>query len=152
MASREARANGRREDTSESGTVPLDQPFDRDSMYALRAAVAAHATTFGAPPGRVSHLVIIASELASNAVQHGGGAGRLRLWRDNSVVCCQVSDRGLGLPDPARAGTQIPPALVSSGRGLWIVRRLTVALTIDSTDRGTTVTATVPLAPPEAQS
>src|SRR2546429_9741611 len=81
MASREIRAPHGHDSVSGHGAAALEQRFDRDSLYALRAAVAAHAAHMGAPPDRVSHLVIVASELASNAVRHGGGKGRLRLWR-----------------------------------------------------------------------
>jgi anti-sigma regulatory factor (Ser/Thr protein kinase) len=123
--------------------VALDQPFGSDDLYALRAAVAAHAMRLGAPPDRVAHLVIVASELASNAIRHGGGRGRLRLSRVDGAVRCEVSDAGPGITDPAGAGTVRPPAMALGGRGLFIVRRLTVSLTIASTERGTTVTALV---------
>lgn len=40
------------------GETPiLDQVFDGDSLYALRAAVAAHASQAGMPDGRVRDLV-----------------------------------------------------------------------------------------------
>jgi anti-sigma regulatory factor (Ser/Thr protein kinase) len=153
MASREVQANGGRDhpDGANGGrdhpdgpvTAPLDQLFDRGDLYTLRSAVAAHGADLGAGPDQVRHLVIIASELASNAVRHGGGRGRLRLWRVDGAVRCEVSDEGPGLPDPRGAGTTNPPALALGGRGLWIVRRLSTELTIDSTDRGTTVTAAV---------
>ena len=40
------------------------------------------------------------SELATNAVRHGGGSGRLRLWTDDQVLVCEVSDTGAGITDP----------------------------------------------------
>jgi len=121
----------------------LDQPFGPDDLYALRAAVAAHATHLGAPPDRVAHLVIVAGELVSNAVRHGGGRGRLRLSRVDGAVRCEVSDEGPGIPEPERAGTRTPSVLAVGGRGLFIVRRLAASLTIRNTGRGTTVTALV---------
>jgi len=142
MASREARAPDGTDDSGGAGVVALDQRFDRDSLYALRAAVAAHASSLGAPPERVAHLVIIASELASNAIQHGGGQGRLRLWHTDGAVHCEVSDTGPGIPNP-RAGVVAPPALAPRGRGLWIVRRLAAGMRIESSGRGSTVRATV---------
>lgn len=50
-----------------------------------RSAVSAHATHAGLAEGRVYDLVAAAHELAANAVQHGGGAGRLRLWHHNQA-------------------------------------------------------------------
>ena len=82
------------------GPVALDTPFDRDGLYAMRAAVGAHATHLGATPGQVDALLIVCSELASNAVRHGGGSGRLRLWREGALIHCQVSDHGSGIADP----------------------------------------------------
>jgi anti-sigma regulatory factor (Ser/Thr protein kinase) len=145
MASREIRAPHGHDSVSGHGAAALEQRFDRDSLYALRAAVAAHAAHLGAPPDRVSHLVIVASELASNAVRHGGGKGRLRLWRVDGAVRCEVSDGGPGMADPDAVGTAHPSVLALNGRGLWIVRRLAADVSIDSTEQGTTVTACVAL-------
>lgn len=149
MASSETRADGGTPDPG-GPDVALEQGFDRESLYALRAAVAAHASHLGTPPDRVSHVVIVVSELASNAVRHGGGAGRLRLWRLDGAIHCEIRDAGPGLAEPETAGTVAPPVLAVGGRGLWIVRRLSATVRIDSDAAGTTITATVPLAPPAA--
>ena len=135
-----ARRNGQ---ATGSGEASLDQAFGPDDLYALRAAVAAHAAHLGAPPDRVAHLVIVAGELVSNAVRHGGGRGRLRLSRVDGAVACEVSDEGPGIPEPESAGTRTPSVLAVGGRGLFIVRRLASSLTIRNTGRGTTVTALV---------
>jgi anti-sigma regulatory factor (Ser/Thr protein kinase) len=111
----------------------------------VRAAVSAHAVHLGAQPERVRYLVIIASELASNAVRHGGGRGRLRLWTADGALRCEVSDQGPGIADPAGAGRRQPPPLASSGRGLWVVRQLSDSVTIECDTRGTRVTADLPL-------
>jgi anti-sigma regulatory factor (Ser/Thr protein kinase) len=152
MAGREKQANGGRERPDGPVPVPLDQHFDRDDLYAVRAAVAAHAADLGAPPERVRHLVIIASELASNAVRHGGGRGRLRLWRFDGAVRCEVSDEGPGIADPRNAGVANPSALAPGGRGLWVVRQLSDTVTIDSSLRGTTVTAIIAITVDAAES
>src|SRR5580704_16283973 len=57
--------------TGHPDALILDQAFDEDSLYALRAAVAAHATQAGLAPGRADDLVIAVHELAANAVRHG---------------------------------------------------------------------------------
>jgi anti-sigma regulatory factor (Ser/Thr protein kinase) len=125
--------------------TPLEQGFDRDGLYAVRAAVSAHAIHLGARPERVRHLVIIASELASNAVRHGGGRGRLRLSTANGWLRCEVSDEGPGIVDPDGVGRRQPPVLAASGRGLWVVRQLSEQVTIECDARGTRVTADVPV-------
>src|SRR2546430_17013587 len=58
----------------------LEQEFDDGSLYALRAAVAAHASRAGLSEGRTGDLVLVVHELAANAIRHGAGHGRLRLW------------------------------------------------------------------------
>lgn len=123
--------------------VLLEQGFDEDSLYAVRAAVAAHVATV-ADQRTVDMMVLIAHELASNAVRHGGGAGRLLLWQAGSALHCEVSDRGSGLADPVLAGHNLPAPSLPGGRGLWIARQLS-ELHIATSPAGTSITATVPL-------
>jgi anti-sigma regulatory factor (Ser/Thr protein kinase) len=91
--------------------------------------------------------LIVASELATNAIRHGGGTGRLRLWHRDGILFCQVSDHGPGIGDPTTAGTAPPdPAQVDGGRGLWICRHLTADLRIEPgpDGHGAIVTAAIP--------
>jgi anti-sigma regulatory factor (Ser/Thr protein kinase) len=130
--------------TNRRATTPvLDQVFGGSDLLALRAAVSAYAAELGAGR-RLADIVLIAHELASNAIRHGGGSGRLRLWRDDFRLLCRVSDSGPGLADVADAGVQLPSPAVPGGRGLWIARRL-AAVRIDTGPRGTVITAAVPL-------
>jgi len=111
----------------------LDQALDADSLYQLRASVAAHAVQAGLPQRRADDLVIAAHELAANVVRHGSGRGRLRIWRQDRMLHCQVTDdRFPQLPgsdgrdiemqaDPPAAPT---PWRVEPGHGLWLVRQL----------------------------
>jgi anti-sigma regulatory factor (Ser/Thr protein kinase) len=128
-----------------AAAVALDQSFDGHHLVALRTAVAAGAAALGLSEEKAGDLVLVAHELAANAVRHGGATpaapGRLRLWRDGSAVYCQVSDGGPGLADPATAGTRPVPPLAGNGRGLWIVRQITERLHISSGPAGSTVTA-----------
>jgi anti-sigma regulatory factor (Ser/Thr protein kinase) len=134
-----------RVDTPE--VVTVDEPFDVDGLYALRATLAAHAPRLDVPEEKVEHLLIVASELATNAIRHGGGTGRLRLWRDATTLYCRVSDHGPGIADPS-IGTMAPDQLRTGGRGLWICRQLCNYLIItnaDADDHGATVTALISL-------
>jgi anti-sigma regulatory factor (Ser/Thr protein kinase) len=108
-------------------------------LYALRAAVGAHATQAGFPRERVYEIVTAAHELATNAVRHGGGHGRLRLWADGRALHCQVRDDGpaeldANPPDPAAWQREF-------AHGLWIIDRVADQLTLDRDSPGTTVTA-----------
>ncbi|GAA4470619.1 ATP-binding protein [Phytohabitans houttuyneae] len=124
--------------------VAVDHQFDADGLYALRAALAAHADHLGASREQVERLLIVGGELATNAIRHGGGSGRLRLWRDGELLRCQISDCGQGMRDTA-AGSRQPEPTALGGRGLWIVRRLCTDVVIETSPKGTTVTAAIPL-------
>jgi anti-sigma regulatory factor (Ser/Thr protein kinase) len=126
--------------------VILDQPFGKDGLYTLRAAVAAHAGQLDIPDDQLDSLLIVAGELATNAIRHGGGGGRLRLWRDPTALHCQISDHGPGITDHT-VGTRLPKPSDARGRGMWICRQLSDTLTIQPGDRGrgATVTAVIRL-------
>lgn len=132
-------------DLAEAGPFPvLDMSFDRDALIALRSAVAAHASRLGLESRRIDELVLAAHELASNAVLHGGGSGRLRLWASSDQLTCEVTDTGPGLTD-AGLPRGLPPAASAGGRGLWLVRALSDAFSARSATAGTTVTISVAL-------
>ena len=118
--------------TAGHGEPPaLDQAFDGDSLYALRAAVAAHGSQAGLSDARTRDLVLAVHELAANAVRHGAGQGRLRLWAARDAVRCEVTDEGTpGEPDAAR--WQAEP-----GHGLWLVRRIADSASVQSGASGT---------------
>jgi anti-sigma regulatory factor (Ser/Thr protein kinase) len=122
------------------GEVALDQPFDGDALYCLRAAVAAHAADLGAGEELVEELVLVANELASNAVRHGGGTGRLRLWRAGDLIHCEVGDTGPGLAS-GEVGRELVPLTAYGGRGLWVVRQMSEHVEVRTSPKGATVTA-----------
>ena len=126
--------------TAGDGESPaLDQAFDSDSLYALRAAVAAHGSQAGLSDGRTRDLVLAVHELAANAVRHGAGQGRLRLWAAPDAVRCEVTDAGVpGEADAADAARwQAEP-----GHGLWLVRRIADSASVRSGASGTVAAVT----------
>jgi anti-sigma regulatory factor (Ser/Thr protein kinase) len=129
-----------------SGSVEFElvsQEFDERGLHALRQAVTAHAATV-LTDDRVQDMALIAIELASNAVRHGGGGGRLRLWSTPDAIYCQVTDDGPGFPDSKYPAVQRPAPSASGGRGLWLVLHFSDALTVDNdVDGGASVTAMI---------
>lgn len=119
----------------------LDRHFDGSDLHQLRALVSDFVGRIATE--RVSETVVLLShELCSNAVRHGGGSGRVRVWADAGTVYCQVMDEGAGLSDPDKAGRTLPPPTLPGGRGLWIARSMS-ELRIATGASGTTVTALV---------
>src|SRR6516164_10252579 len=117
----------------------LDQAFDGDSLYTLRAAVAAHGSQAGLSDGRTRDLVLAVHELAANAVRHGAGQGRLRLWTAQDAVRCEVTDEGApGEPDAADAERW----RAEPGHGLWLVRRIADSASVQSGASGTVAAVT----------
>src|SRR6516165_759001 len=72
----------------------LDQEFDSGTLYALRAAVQAHAGQAGLSEDRVGEVVLAVHELAANAIAHGAGHGHLRMWDLAGALSCEVVDDG----------------------------------------------------------
>jgi len=67
-------------------------------------------------------LLLAATEIANNAMQHGGGIQEVRVGRARGRFVCEIVDRGDGFDDPA-AGYLAPRAGI--GAGLWVARQLT---------------------------
>ena len=138
---------------SRRGLSGLDQSFDRGSLYALRAAVAAHAAAAGLPRLRVYDVVAATHELAANAVRHGAGRGRLRLWVEDQRLRCEVSDDGPAGDDAgSAAGNNADPGAkwsTSHGHGLWLVDQVADQVSLDHGPGGTTATVTFVIGPAE---
>jgi anti-sigma regulatory factor (Ser/Thr protein kinase) len=115
----------------------MQQRFDATRLVSLRSAVAAHGGALGLADGRLEDLVLVAHELATNAVRHGGGAGLLRLWRADGSVFCEVTDSGAGFLFSRTESQRRPDVGAPGGRGLWIVARLVDQMRVDSGSAGT---------------
>jgi anti-sigma regulatory factor (Ser/Thr protein kinase) len=122
----------------------LDLPFSEAELVSLREAVAAHADSAGLSRSRTEDLVLIAHELASNAVRHGGGHGRLRLWTEGGALHCQVTDDGPGVPATVEPRSRPDPG-AAGGRGMWLVTQFADDLVIDRNGHGGDVTVLVRL-------
>jgi anti-sigma regulatory factor (Ser/Thr protein kinase) len=132
--------------------VLLEQDFDFGSLYALRAAVSAHAAEAGMGGTRLYDVVTAAHELAANAVRHGAGRGHLRLWVVDGILHCEVSDRGRAEPADDGQASQAREAKQPNGQpaawkeehghGLWVVGQIADQYTINRGPAETIATAT----------
>lgn len=86
--------------------------------------------------GRID-LVTAVNEVATNSIRHGGGGGRLRVWRERDRVVCEVSDNGR-IEDPL-ADRRLPVTRSGRGYGLWISNQLCDLVQLRSTPRGSVV-------------
>ncbi|MEU9450739.1 ATP-binding protein [Streptomyces sp. NPDC048277] len=100
----------------ESGVVPLARDFARQALYAWGWLPAASADRRAA----AEDVLLVVSELVTNACLHAEGPDELFLACDSKVIRVEVSDRGAGQPAPRtphRAGRP-------GGHGMFIVQRL----------------------------
>ncbi len=107
-------------------------------VAAVRAFVASYATWAGALEEQVEKLVLAVGEVASNAIEYGGGSGVLRVWAGSRTMSCEVTDTGAGLRD-LLAGHTPPDRFVARGTGLWLTRQLCDLVELRSGPAGTTV-------------
>jgi serine/threonine-protein kinase RsbW len=119
--------------------VLLSTAFDHGSITELRHAVASCAGAAGLIGDRLADFVVAVNELLTNAIRHGGGAGRLKVWRTGDAVVCEVSDSGAGLPAPHPERPSRPVADQPGGWGLWLAEELTDTFDLTSSDKGTVV-------------
>lgn len=148
----DARPNGQPADARPNGETKVREPvtaepiltlpIDGGNLIEMRTLVAATADHAGLGAHRIDDLLVVATELATNAVRHAGGSGVLRLWLGGGALHCRVTDEGPGLADPERAGTRMVPTASDEGRGLWLARVLSDGLTVVVGERGTSATAT----------
>jgi anti-sigma regulatory factor (Ser/Thr protein kinase) len=150
----------------------LDQEFDSGTLYALRAAVQAHAGRVGLSEDRVGEMVLAVHELAANAIAHGAGHGRLQMWARAGSLSCEIVDAGpAGAgrptgPSPGSAGPPTGPSPGGAGRptgpseaadpwpaadghGLWLVQEVADQLDLRSGPRGTRAVVIFALPRPE---
>ncbi|MBG0826649.1 sensor histidine kinase [Planomonospora sp. ID67723] len=110
--------------------------FDAD-LGRMRQQVSARATALGLSAELTGRLLLAVNEVAANAVQHGGGSGRIRIWADHAAVGCDVVDPGrMDTPFP---GYLPPDPRAEHGHGLWVVRQLCDLLEIRTGQDGTQV-------------
>lgn len=120
--------------------VPPDAPsmrFGATEIPAVRRATLRWATGAGWDDDAAQELLIAVYEVASNAVEHGGGAGVIHFWSDGSRLCCEVRS-SRPVPD-VLAGYAPPSTSQERGRGLWLARQICDLVEIRNDGDGATV-------------
>ncbi|GAA0267074.1 sensor histidine kinase [Cryptosporangium japonicum] len=113
-------------------TVPPDAlrvEFGAAEIPAVRQTALRWARDGGMNEDDASEFLIAIYEIASNAVEHGGGRGVGRFWSEADRLFCDIwSAQQIG--DPLTAGYRPPGTAQERGRGLWLARQICEQVTI----------------------
>jgi anti-sigma regulatory factor (Ser/Thr protein kinase) len=128
-----------------SFTAPLPEPravqatleFNGNGLRPVRRLVSTEAARAGFTSQPIADLVLAVSEVAANSVEHGGGRGTVRVWRDGHVLVCEIRDGG-HIDDPL-VDRRRPAPGQPGGRGLWLANQLCDLVQLRSFTTGTTV-------------
>ncbi|OVZ99626.1 phosphatase [Streptomyces sp. CS113] len=113
-------------------------PARDDAAARARALVAALLRQWRTRDSTRDSVLLLVSELVTNAVRFAGGPITVRLIRAGPGLLCEVGDTGNGRPRLGRGGP-----LDDGGRGLHVVHRLTSRWGVRWTDTGKVVWAEV---------
>lgn len=133
------------EETKMPLSAPLPKPvgpvtaidFAPEQLSTLRDIVREAARSAGLSARRIEELVLAVNELATNSFRYGGGHGRLRIWRQDGSLVCEVSDGGRFL-DPL-VGRLKPEEGSIGGYGLWLVNQLCDLVQLRSDESGSVI-------------
>jgi anti-sigma regulatory factor (Ser/Thr protein kinase) len=87
----------------------------------IRERLAPELIAAGLGGAKALEALLAATEIATNAVQHGGGIEDIRVGLVHGRLVCEITDRGPGFDDPV-AGYLAPRE--GTGSGLWVARQL----------------------------
>jgi anti-sigma regulatory factor (Ser/Thr protein kinase) len=124
--------------------MPADvEQYTRDvdlaSLRSFRDDVTAYGGERGLTDLTLVKFVMAVYEIAANAVHHGGGIGRVRIWDDEGGRWCEVVDHGRGVPAAYRDNEPRPRDRRISGWGLWLTRQICTEVRITAGPTGSTV-------------
>jgi anti-sigma regulatory factor (Ser/Thr protein kinase) len=117
-------------------TLPPELSSVREARRFLREVLRER----GVPAAATDVVVLLGSELASNAVVHARTECRVRCTVDDQRVRVEVHDG-----DPRRPSPQLPEPGATSGRGVALVERLSDAWGVDASPNGKCVWFEVPV-------
>jgi anti-sigma regulatory factor (Ser/Thr protein kinase) len=121
----------------EPASEPVSELAFGGDLYSLRHAVAADPVTGSLDLNRISDLVFVVNEAATNALRHGDGEYTTRLWHDGASVVSEVwtSSR----VEDLMVGRRRPPPHGPGGRGLWLINQLCDLVELRSSQGGTSL-------------
>jgi anti-sigma regulatory factor (Ser/Thr protein kinase) len=111
-------------------SIPVGQDGEQ-----LRERLARELVAAGHGEAKTLEMLLAATEIATNAIQHGAGIEDIRIGQAHGRFVCEITDRGSGFDDPA-AGYLAPRDGV--GSGLWVARQLTWRIEFFQSPRGFT--------------
>jgi len=114
---------------------------DKADLRPARSFAIDYAAGVGLSRDAMWDLQLVATELATNSLMHGG-ACRLALWRSDDHLVCEARDKGR-LDDPL-AGRLNPGPSGPAGRGLFLVNAVSDLVRAHTTPTGTTIQAYLP--------
>ena len=109
-------------------------PDRLDSIPAARAFLTRLLDGWGIGDEVIDDASLLASELMSNAVKHGGGVVDLKIEAEDGLLHVGVHDNSDGAPTIKEAGPSSP-----GGRGMWIVQSVAHDWGTDPDGSGKTV-------------
>ena len=101
----------------------------------LRERLAHELVAAGHGEAKTLEMLLAATEIATNAIQHDAGIEDIRIGGADGRFVCEITDRGPGFDDLA-AGYLAPRDGV--GSGLWVARQLTWRIEFFHSPRGFT--------------
>jgi anti-sigma regulatory factor (Ser/Thr protein kinase) len=122
--------------TPDPEPLPELRSFSAGNLESFRERLAGELRAERVPEARALEVLVAATELATNAMTHGGGIGEVRVGRADGRFVCEVIDRGGGFDDPV-AGYLAPRD--GTGTGLWVARQLAWRLESFQSTKGFTV-------------
>jgi anti-sigma regulatory factor (Ser/Thr protein kinase) len=106
-----------------------------DDIDVFREHLARSLVAETVPDAKALDMLVAGTEIAVNALRHGGGIHEVRVGRAEGRFVCEVVDRGNGFDEPM-AGYRAPRPGI--GGGLWIARQLAWRVEFFDSPRGFT--------------
>lgn len=125
-----------------ASAAAMTPPFDPAST---RRFISDRSAAAGLSDERAKDLALAATEILTNAIEHGGGVRSVRTWVADGHLECQIDDMGRGPTDPL-AGYRPPTTEQPTGRGLWLARQMVDLMRIVPGPAGTSVRLSVAIA------
>jgi anti-sigma regulatory factor (Ser/Thr protein kinase) len=92
-----------------------------EDLEVFRERLARELVAEKVPHAKALDMLVAGTQIAANALTHGGGIDEVRVGRAEGRFVCEVVDRGNGFDDPV-AGYLVPRE--GTGTGLWVARQL----------------------------